>query len=75
MKVMNKILVLVLILVFAGCANMSAEKKSCVIKSTIAGAVFGGGAGAAAGKPGGTINRGENTVGISIGASSGSRVR
>jgi OOP family OmpA-OmpF porin len=71
MKVMNKILVLVLILVFAGCANMSAEKKSCVIKSTIAGAVFGGGAGAAAGKPGGTINRGE---GAGIGAASGALI-
>jgi OOP family OmpA-OmpF porin len=71
MKVMNKILVLVLILVFAGCANMSAEKKSCVIKSTIAGAVFGGGAGAAAGKPGGTINRG---AGAGIGVVTGGLV-
>ena len=71
MKVTSKILAVVLILVFAGCANMSAEKKSCVIKSTIAGAVFGGGAGAAAGKPGGTINRGE---GAGIGAASGALI-
>ena len=59
MKVTSKILVLVLIVVFAGCANMSEQRKKCVVKSTIAGAVFGGAAGAAAGEPGGTINRGE----------------
>ena len=50
MKVISKILVVVLILAFAGCANMS-KKEECIMKSTIAGAVFGGGAGAAAGKP------------------------
>lgn len=71
MKLTSKVLAVVLILVFAGCANMSAEKKSCVIKSTIAGAVFGGGAGAAAGKPGGTINRG---AGAGIGVVTGGLV-
>jgi OOP family OmpA-OmpF porin len=71
MKVTSKILVLALILVFAGCANMSEQRKGCIVKSTIAGAVFGGGAGAAAGKPGGTINRGE---GAGIGAASGALI-
>ena len=70
MKVTSKILVVVLILVFAGCANMS-QKKACIVKSTIAGAVFGGGAGAAAGKPGGNINRG---AGAGIGAASGALI-
>jgi len=70
MKVTSKILVVVLIFAFAGCANMS-KKQECIMKSTIAGAVFGGGAGAAAGKPGGTINRGE---GAGIGAASGALI-
>ena len=70
MKVISKILVVVLILAFAGCANMS-KKEECIMKSSIAGAVFGGGAGAAAGKPGGTINRGE---GAGIGAASGALI-
>ena len=70
MKVISKILVVVLILAFAGCANMT-KKEECIMKSSIAGAVFGGGAGAAAGKPGGTINRGE---GAGIGAASGALI-
>jgi OOP family OmpA-OmpF porin len=70
MKVTSKILVLVLIFAFAGCANMS-KKQACIVKSSIAGAVFGGGAGAAAGDPGDSINRGE---GAGIGAASGALI-
>jgi OOP family OmpA-OmpF porin len=56
MKVTSKILVLILIVVFAGCSAMSKRTK-CIGTSALAGAAIGAGAGAAVG------NQGENDSG------------
>jgi OOP family OmpA-OmpF porin len=67
MKVTSKILVLILIVVFAGCASMSKRAK-CISKGALAGAAIGAGVGAAVG------NQGENdsgegaAVGVAAGA-------
>lgn len=67
MKATPHILLSVLLLVSAGCANMSKRTK-CVIASAAAGAVVGGGAGVAIGNQGDTDNRAE---GSAIGAAAG----
>jgi len=67
MKAIPHILLSVLLLVSAGCANMSKRTK-CVLASAAAGAVVGGGAGVAIGNQGDTDNRAE---GSAIGAAAG----
>ena len=56
MKVTSKILVLILILVFAGCSSIS-QRTKCIGTSALAGAAIGAGVGAAVG------NQGENDSG------------
>ena len=64
------ILLLILVLVFSGCANMSKRTK-CICASAATGAIIGGGAGVAIGNQGDTDNRAE---GSAIGAAAGALI-
>jgi len=68
MKATIHILLSVLLLISAGCANMSKRTK-CICASAAVGAVIGGGAGAAIGNQGDTDNRAEGSaIGTAAGA-------
>jgi len=70
MKTTTYALLLILLLVFSGCANMSKRTK-CIAASAAAGAVIGAGSGAIIGNQGDTDNRAE---GSGIGAAAGAVV-
>ena len=70
MKRKTQILLLIVVLLFSGCASMSKRTK-CICASAATGAIIGGGAGAAIGNQGDTDNRAE---GSAIGAATGALI-
>ena len=67
MKSTTSILLLVFLMVSAGCANMS-QRTKCIVKSATAGALVGAGAGAAAGSSSSSSNQGQQAgIGFAAG--------
>jgi len=68
MKSTTQVLLVILLLVFSGCASMSKRAK-CITASAAAGALMGGGAGVIIGNQGDTDNRSEGSgIGTAVGA-------
>ena len=67
MKITTPVILIVFVLVSAGCANMS-QRTKCICKSATAGALVGAGAGAAAGSSSSSSNEGQQAgIGFAAG--------